>query len=139
MPRRHAHRLATTVFVVLARLVSQLGLAGYVCPQPRQSAVEMPTLDMASGEPCAGMAMGMENELALDKDQPVLCQQHCVNAPQSFDPVQLPAVSLPAVVLALVVPSLLAAGTSEAAASAEAGQARPPPNPLFLSTLRLRV
>lgn len=139
MPRRHAHRLPTTVFVVLALLFSQLALANYVCPKPEPIAAEAATMQMASGMPCADMAIGTQAQQPMDKDQPVLCQQHCLNAPQSFEPVQLPAVSLPAVVLVLTVPSLLDASTSEAADFADAGQARPPPDPLFLSTLRLRV
>ena len=92
---------------------------------------------MASGEPCE--SMGMDAGSPIDQDQPVLCYQHCANVPQSFDPVQVPTVSLPAVVQVLVVPLLLDADASESVAFAEVGRERPPPDPLFLSTLRLRV
>lgn len=122
-------RFSTTVLVVLSLLFSQLALANYVCPTgtPGGEAV----MEMAPGEPCEGTAS--------DQDQPAICHQHCTNAPQSFDPVQVPTVSLPLIVLVLVVPPLLDAGALEATAAFHAGQARPPPDPLFLSTLRLRV
>lgn len=137
MFRRQARRLTTTMFVVLSLLFSQLALANYVCPPaaPVQSA-PMPT-EMTVGEPCE--SMGMEAGKAMDLDQPVLCHQHCVNAAQSFDPVQVPTVSLPAVVQVLFVPLLLDASASESIVFAHAGRERPPPDPLFLSTLRLRV
>lgn len=134
MFKGRAHRLATTFFVVLALLFSQLALAQYVCPSAPSQSEDMAVMEMAPGEPCEGMGV------AQDQGQPVLCHQHCANAPQSFDPVQVPSVSLPAVVLVLVVPALLDdADASESALTADAGQARPPPDPLFLSTLRLRV
>jgi hypothetical protein len=90
-------------------------------------------MEMAPGEPCQGMGMEME------QGQPVLCHQHCVDAPQSFDPVNMPAVSLPAVVQVLVIPLLLDSAASGSRVHACVGQVRPPPDPLFLSTLRLRV
>ena len=135
MVRRSAQRLATTFFVVLSLLFSQLALANYVCPPaaPAQSA----PMEMSPGEPCDGVEMASGKP--IDQEQPVLCHQHCVNAPQSFDGVQVPAVSLPAVVQVLVVPLLLVAGADESVVFAHAGAERPPPDPLFLSTLRLRV
>lgn len=136
MGRRSVHRLTTTFFVVLSLLFSQLALANYVCP-PAVSAPDQPAIEMGAGEPCESMAM--DTGKPMDQEQPVLCHQHCANVPQSFDPVQVPSVSLPAVVLVLVVPTMLDAGDSEAALAADTGQARPPPDPLFLSTLRLRV
>jgi hypothetical protein len=69
----------------------------------------------------------------------VLCHQHCADAPQSFDALKLPAVSLPAVVQVLLVPTTLNVAAAEAVVSAVMGEAQPPPEPLFLSTLRLRV
>lgn len=134
MVRRSTHRLTTTFFVVLSLLFSQLALANYVCPQPMR-APAMPAMQMASGEPCEGMEAGR----AVDQEQPVLCYQHCLNAPQSFDSMQAPAVSLPAVVQVLVVPVVLDASATESVIFARAGRERPPPDPLFLSTLRLRV
>jgi hypothetical protein len=134
---RSAHRLTTTLFVVLSLLFSQLALANYVCPEPAQRAVEMPAMQMAVGEPCE--SAGMAAEKATDQQQPVLCHQHSLNAPQSFSPVQAPVLSLPAVVQVLVVPLLMDAGAAESVVFASTGRERPPPDPLFLSTLRLRV
>ena len=136
MVRRSAQRLTTTFFVVLSLLFSQLALANYVCPELAQSPAEAPAMQMASGEPCE---MGMAAGKVTDQDQPVLCHQHCVNAPQSFDPVQAPVLSLPAVMQVLVVPLLVDAGATESIVFAQAARERLPPGPLFLSTLRLRV
>jgi hypothetical protein len=102
-----------------------------------QAAPVMPAMQMASGEPCESMDMSPGE--SGDKEQPVLCHQHCLNAPQSFDPVQAPVVSLPAVVQVLVVPLVLDAGAAKSVVFTRAGRERPPPDPLFLSTLRLRV
>lgn len=134
---RRTHRLTTTFFVVLSLLFSQLALANYVCAPAASAPDQAMSMEMTAGKPCESMAMDAGKP--MDQEQPVLCHQHCANAPQSFDPVQVPSVSLPAVVLDLVVPALLYAGDSEAALTVDAGAARPPPDPLFLSTLRLRV
>jgi len=127
MLRLHCHRLTTTFFVVLSLLFSQLALANYVCPGQGDAAAmaEM----MASGEPCEGM----------DQAQPVLCHQHSAGAVQSFEAVKLPAASLPMIVQVIVMPLVLQAIEAEALPVASAPEARPPPDPLFLSTLRLRV
>jgi hypothetical protein len=134
MLRRPAHRLTITIFVVLSLLFSQLALANYVCPPAQSSEGEQRVMQMAPGAPCEGM-----RELPMDQGQPVLCHQHCVNAPQSFDPLHVPTVSLPAIVHAHVVPLPDVSGSGEAPAYGETGRPRPPPDPLFLSTLRLRV
>jgi hypothetical protein len=131
MVRRSVRRFTTSFLVVLSLLFSQLALANYICPPGTAGDMAQAVMEMAPGEPCEGMAS--------DQDQPALCYQHCANVPQSFDPVQVPSVSLPAVVLVLIVPTLLDAGASDAVLTADTGQARPPPDPLFLSTLRLRV
>jgi hypothetical protein len=133
MSKGRAHRLTTTFFVVLALLFSQLALASYVCPSASSRSEDMSVMEMAPGEPCEGMGS------TQDEAQPVLCHQHCVNAPQSFDPAQFPVVSLPAVVQVLIVPLLVDAGATESVVFAQAGRERPPPGPLFLSTRRLRV
>jgi hypothetical protein len=137
MPRRLTHRLLTTLMVVLALLFSQLALAGYACPGVEQgegmAAMDMAAMEMAPGMPCEGMEAGG------DPAQPVLCHQHCVNAPQASDPVKPLVASLPALVQVLAVPLLLDPADAGADLHANAGQARPPPDPLFLSTLRLRV
>ena len=129
MFRSAARRTGTALLVVLAMLFSQLALASYLCPA--DSGQETAVMEMAPGEPCQGMA--------ADPDQPVLCHQHCTNAPQSADGLKLPTVSLPAVVQGLVVPLAIDAAAREAGAFAVALEAQPPPDPLFLSTLRLRV
>jgi hypothetical protein len=126
-------RYSITIVVVLALLFSQLALASYVCPGSADEAAAAGVMEMAAGVPCEGMAM------TPDEDQSVLCHQHCLNAPQSFDPVQVPAVSLPAIVQVLVIPSFVGDAMPATNAYASAREARPPPDPLFLSTLRLRV
>ncbi|MDB5861745.1 MAG: hypothetical protein JWQ76_5434 [Ramlibacter sp.] len=131
MHRRRLHRLTTTLLVVLSLLFAQLALANYACPGAVDEAMDMSAMEMAPGEPCQGMEM--------DQRQPVLCHQHCLDAPQSFDPLEMPAVSLPAVVQILVVPLPLDSATGESSRHADGDQTRPPPDPLFLATLRLRV
>ena len=129
MPRRAVKRLTTVLLVVLSLLFSQLAVANYVCPTGR--AGEQAVMEMAPGEPCEGMSS--------DQDQPVLCLQHCTGAPQSFDAVKAPIVSLPAVVQVLLVPLAIDTAVQEAHACASTGEAKPPPEPVFLSTHRLRV
>ena len=136
MVRRSAQRLSITFVVVLTLLFSQLALANYVCAPAASAQSEPMAMEIASDEPCETMGMVAGT---MDQQQPALCHQHCLNAPQSFDPVQVPVVSLPAVVHVLVVPLLLDGGAAESVAFAQAGRERPPPDPLFLSTLRLRV
>lgn len=137
MFRRSTARLATAFLVMLSLLFSQLALANYVCPAAAHERREMPAMQMAAGEPCESMDIAAGT--AMDQQQPALCHQHCANAPQSFDPMQVPAVGLPAEGPVLVVPALLDADASESVVFARAGRARPPPDPIFLSTLRLRV
>ena len=127
MHRRPVHRLTATIFVVLSLLFSQLALANYVCPGQADAAAVAAM--MAAGEPCEGM----------DPAQPVLCHQHSAGAAQSFEAVKLPAASVPMVVQVLVLPLVLDAVEAEALPAASAPEARPPPDPLFLATLRLRV
>jgi hypothetical protein len=127
MARRSAHRLTTTFFVVLSLLFSQLALASYVCPGPID--VEAMSAMMAAGEPCESM----------DQAQPTLCRQHSTGTVQSFEAIKLPAASQPVVVQVLELPLVLDAGEAVALPLAATPEARPPPDPLFLSTLRLRV
>lgn len=131
MVRRSARRFTTSFLVVLSLLFSQLALANYVCPTAKPTETEQAVMQMAPGEPCEGMA--------ADQGQPALCYQHCTNAPQSFDAIKLPTVSLPAVVQVLVVPLAIDTADQEAHVFASEGEAQPPPEPVFLSTLRLRV
>jgi len=127
MLRHHSRRLTTTVFVVLSLLFTQLALASYVCPgQPGTAAMAGM---MAAGEPCEGM----------DQVQPVLCHEYAQQAPQLKEAVKLPPLSLPVLVQVLVVPLVLDTEPALQLAVAGEPEARPPPDPLFLSTLRLRV
>lgn len=132
MPRRLPHRLLTTFLVILALLFSQLALASYACPGMAQGE-DPAAMEMAPGMPCEDMDAGG------NPAQPVLCHQHCANAPQASDPMKPPVASLPAIVQVLVVPLLLDAIDAGADLHANAAPVRPPPDPLFLSTLRLRV
>ena len=126
MPRRPVHRLTTAFFVVLSLLCSQLALAAYVCPGWSE-----PTMAqrMAAGQPCEGM----------DQAQPTLCHHHAAGTTQSFEAVQVPTPSPPMVVQVLQLPVVLNAVEPAALPPASAPEARPPPDPVFLSTLRLRV
>ena len=128
MIRRRLHRLTTTFFVAVSLLFSQLALANYVCPGATDVVVmaEM----TAAGVPCDG----------LDQAQPTLCHQHSAGVAQSFEAVKVPAPSLPAIVQVLVVPLVLdAVEAVDAPLAATGSDEHPPPDPLFLSTLRLRV
>ncbi len=117
----------TAIFAVLSLLFSQLALANYVCPAVTD-AVAMARM-MAAGEPCEGM----------DETQPTLCHQHAAGSAQSFEAVKVPAPSLPAIVQVLVVPLVFDTTEAVDVPVAAASEIRPPPDPLFLSTLRLRV
>lgn len=121
--------------MVMSLLFSQLALASYVCPGASgvvamiQMAQMAPMTQMAEGEPCAGM----------DPAQPVLCHQYSTNAPQSAEVPPVPTPSLPAIVHVLVVPALPDVAGTLACCVAIAPEALAPPDPVFLSTLRLRV
>ena len=125
MLRRSAHRVITMSFMVLSLLFAQLALASYACPAGTAAMAEM----MVAGQPCEGM----------DEAQPTLCHQHATGTAQSFEAVKLPAASQPAIVQVLVLPLALDADESSAVPRAASAEARPPPDPIFLSTLRLRV
>lgn len=127
MARRRINRLTTTVFVVLSLLFSQLAVASYVCPKQADAAAMVAM--MQAGVPCEGM----------DQDQPGLCAEHSSSAAQSFEAVKVPAVSLPMVVQVLELPAVLDAVEAATVPAAATTEAQPPPDPLFLSTLRLRV
>jgi len=127
MSHRRRHRLTTTLLVVLSLLFSQLALAGYVCPQ--QAAPAAMAAMMEAGMRCDGM----------DPQQPALCHQHAADAGKSFEAVKLPAASPPALILVLELPLTVDAGTLHAAGPVPEAELRPPPDPLFLATRRLRV
>lgn len=117
----------TAFFVVLSLLFSQLALASYVCPSlpDSDSMVEM----MATGAPCEGMDMA----------QPVLCFQHAADMSLSFEPVKLTTPSLPAIVQVVVMPLVLTSEGHALPQQAMPERQHPPPDPVFLSTRRLRV
>lgn len=127
MLRLRVHRLTTTFVVVLSLLFSQIALAAYACPgQEVQTSMEEM---MAAGVPCDSM----------DDQQPVLCHQHHAGGVQSPEAIKLPTVVPAAVVMLLQVPLVLQAAEVDQVAVSTTPEARPPPDPVFLSTLRLRV
>ena len=123
---RRKPRLLIAFFVVLSLLFSQMALANYVCPgQPDMAGM---SAMMAAGEPCEG----------TDAAQPLLCHQHAVSASQAVEQLKLLTPTLPALVQVLFLPLLDASSLPALPLSVEP-KLRPPPDPLFLSTLRLRV
>ena len=127
MLRRRLHRLTTTFFVALSLLFSKLALASYVCPV--QSNAEAMAAMAEAGIPCEGM----------DPAQPVLCHQHSADPAKTFEAVKLPVVGLPAIVQVIELPLVLEAEAAHAVPPTATSEAQPPPDPIFLSTLRLRV
>ena len=127
MSSRRVHRLTTTIFVVLSLLFSQLALASYVCPQ--ESDAQAMTAMAKAGMPCDGM----------DLQQPALCHQHAADPGKTFEAVKLPTASLPMILQVLELPRVLGADEARTLPVASTREARPPPDPLFLTTLRLRV
>ena len=125
--RRPLHRLLTAFAVTASLLFSQLALANYVCPGPTGT---MSMVDAsASGAPCEGM----------DEAQPLLCHQLAASAPQSVDVLKVVVPTIPIIVQVLVVPRLADATAAALPTGRALAAARSPPEPLFLSTLRLRV
>jgi hypothetical protein len=127
MRRRFLHRLTTTFIVVLSLLFSQFALAAYVCPGEADMDAMAEMMD--AGVPCHGM----------DAEQPALCHQHAADPGKTFEAVKLPTPTLPMVIQVIELPLELDADDSVALPAAAAPEARPPPDPVFLSTLRLRV
>jgi hypothetical protein len=126
-PRRQLLGRRTIVFVVLSLLFSQLALANYLCP------AEVPPQDMT-----AMMAAGVPCE-EMDKTQPALCHQHATDLGQVVQAAQVLSPSLPALVQVLVMAPLLPETDAVAIPRASTPEAQPPPDPIFLATLRLRV
>jgi len=120
-------RFTTTLAVVLTMLFSQLALANYVCPGA--PAPEQIAAMMVAGEPCSGM----------DEAAPVLCHQFGADATQSFEAAKLAAPTLPGIVQFVVLPVVLDSASLVALPFSTTSDARPPPEPVFLQTLRLRV
>jgi hypothetical protein len=129
MLRRRLHRCLTAIVVALAVLASPLALARYLC-QGQPDAVMMAAMAKA-GLPCAG----------ADQTEPVLCQPHPDDSMAAFQALRLPAGPVPVFALlhALQWPAAIEPAGAEAIPVAATAEAQPPPDPLFLSTLRLRV
>ncbi|MEO6743342.1 MAG: hypothetical protein ABIN08_02550 [Caldimonas sp.] len=125
--RRFTPRIVMSIMVTISLLFSQFALAQYVCPG---------TLDIgamaemaARGEPCEGM----------DAVQPVLCHQHIAAPSQSVDPIKPGIPSSPTVIQILTLPQVDVAMASTTMPVFVEPEIHPPLDPLFLSTLRLRV
>jgi hypothetical protein len=127
MRRLLRHRLGTTFIVVLSLLLAQLALARYVCPL--EADAEAMVAMMAAGQPCEGM----------DTQQPALCHAHAADPAKTFEALKLPAVALVAVLQLLALPLVLDARAAHAVPAMASPEAKPPPDPLFLTTLRFRV
>lgn len=115
------------LFMAMSLLFSQLALANYSCPVGAESAAMAQMA--AAGMHCDGM----------DQAQPALCHEQATSAPQSFEAVKLPQPSFPMVIQVLRLPVVRDAAEAIAVPPADTPEARPPPDPLFLATLRLRV
>ena len=124
--RRRLLSRKTVAFVVLSLLFSQLALASCLCP------AEAPPHDMA-----AMMAAGVPCE-EMDQAPPALCHQHAADPGQVAQAAQVLAPSLPIVIQILWLPLALPAD-AVAVPHASTPEAQPPPDPIFLATLRLRV
>ena len=125
-PRRRVLSRNTILFVVFSLLMSQLALANYLCPAqtPPQGMAAM----MAAGVPCEEM----------DASQPTLCHQHAADPGQVVQAAQVLSPALPAVIQVLVIRPVLFQD-AVAVPRASTPEAQPPPDPIFLATLRLRV
>jgi hypothetical protein len=75
----------------------------------------------------------------MDASAPVLCHQHATDASQSFEMAKVATPTLPIVVQVLLVPLLLDSPQAASLPFSDRPEARPPPDPVFLQTLRLRV
>ncbi len=121
--RRSLRRSTTALFVVVSMIFAQLALAAYACPAAAG------LTPVAMSEPCDGM----------DTEQPALCHERTAAAPQTLDVQKTPSPSLPAIILVLTAPQPALPIIAVSLRRLGSVEARPPPDPLFLSTLRLRV
>ena len=127
MSRQRIRRLATALFAAASLLLSQLALSQYVCPG--EASADAMIAMMEAGVPCEGM----------DPEQPALCHVHAADPGKAFQALKLLAASPPALVQVLALPPPPDAGEARVVPPAATPEAQPPPDPLFLSTLRLRV
>jgi hypothetical protein len=124
MSRRRLHRSLTAFVAVLSLLWAQLALAAHACPMEALGPVQ------AMMHHCDAMA---------DASPTPLCHQHCADAAQSPDTLDLPAPAQPALLQVLALPALTEAVLLPLGAAAAAPELQPPPDPVFLATRRLRV
>jgi len=124
---RRLHRCLTAIVVAVAMLASPLALARYLCPG--QSDTATMAAMMKAGMPCAGM----------DRAEPSLCQPYPAEAMADFQELRLPVAFRPVLVHILERPRVTESDLAQAMPVAATPEAQPPPDPLFLSTLRLRV
>ncbi|MBN8487359.1 MAG: hypothetical protein J0M20_06495 [Burkholderiales bacterium] len=127
MLRLRCHRLTAAFIVALSLLFSQLAVAAYVCPA--QADVQTMAAMMKAGQPCDGM----------DPQQPALCHEHTAPLAKTFEAAKLPVLGPPLLVQVLELPFALLSREAQAVPSTASVSAQPPPDPVFLSTLRLRV
>ena len=127
MARSSLRRLVTALVAVLSLLFAQLALAAYVCPRDAEPAATQALME--AGVPCDG----------IDPAQPALCHQHMADPAKTPGVLELPTAGPPAVVQVLERPPVSVAEAAFALPAVAAPDARPPPDPLFLATLRLRV
>jgi len=124
---RHLHRCLTAIVVALAMLTSPLALARHRCVGASDAA--MMAAMMKAGVPCPGM----------DRADPARCQPGPTDTMAAFQEFRLPVAFLTVLVHVLELPPATTSDGAEAIPVAATAEAQPPPDPLFLSTLRLRV
>lgn len=126
--RRRVRQPLTACMAVCLLLFAQLALAGYLCPQWTPAQAQAPMV-MDGDMPCEGM----------DASQPVLCHAHCTDDGATVVSLAAPVFPPPSPhgLLTQTLAQLL--DHTERRPLAAEPVAQPPPAPLFLSTLRLRV
>jgi hypothetical protein len=125
--RRRVHKRLTAFIAVFALLFAQMALASYLCPVQSGSMDLVQMMD--ASVPCEGM----------DESQPALCHEHCAEEGATSEAVQIPASAAPALVRLLLLPVVYGSEPERLLPSGATPTGQPPPRPLFLSTLRLRV
>jgi hypothetical protein len=127
MTARRIRRCAIAFVAVVSLLFAQWSLARYVCPG-QSDAAAMAAM-MEAGVPCSGM----------DQVQPLLCHQHAAEPAQSCQAAKAALPDQPVIAQVLVLPAVPEPGFERAIPVTATAEAQPAPDPLFLSTLRLRV
>ena len=125
--RRHLLRCKAVALVVVSLLFSQLASAAYVCPAMTDPSAMAAMV--AAGLPCEG----------TDAAQPALCHEHAADPARLFELAHAAAPTLPAVMQVLPIPPAPDVHSALPMPPAGRAETRPPPDPIFLSTLRLRV